>query len=366
MGLLYRPKEYEGIKDINGLNAKISGRTFGLWIINRYNGYELGDLIDNPAYIWESIYRDEINCERNLEITEVIDNDSFRINVSGNYNYMGAIITNLTREQSDRITDFNGTNIYTDQSHPSWLTQDKIIISDINRSSIDNEQVDIVGNKINGLRKDLKFARHITNKISAYELIKQLMRESWCIEWVSYEQVRKIKAIESDDYYTVWDNPLKIKGREYIYSYYSDFVYNDFVLEYGWNIGVNKYGGLIKCNKDFFNDGLEDESYLCKNAVNNYRINNKYEYKSQWIKDDATALWFMKKNVEWFTKKRLIVYWAGDFKNYCQYEQGDIIKLVYPKYINNIYSDARFMIMKKDIVAKPSDTYILFKLIEIT
>lgn len=134
------------------------GYIYDYWIDNtgRSNSYNDGDLIEQPAYIIESLLRDEILTERDLVIDAVTNSASAStvtfstttpLNSSVNDFYNGAFLVNVTKDGRYGVADYNGsTKVLTldNTSLTAWAVSDKCYLKNIN-ANIDEDSFDVVG-----------------------------------------------------------------------------------------------------------------------------------------------------------------------------------------------------------------------------
>jgi len=365
--------------DLNNSYSYLKGRMFEKWIDDnsRTNGYNEDDLIECPPYDIESILRDEIFVERDLQITTVTDTthiiiDELRSSDDDYYN--GAVYYNATTLHKTYMTDYVGATktLVLAVADASAATDDNIFITNIQGSNkVDYASFDVIGNTTNGLRKDWLFARSIYQKGNARDLLASLCFESHCILNFS-NQKYKLIALDDGTEDATWTSVAYDGGRQGISSALTPLenVYTSFRLKYHYDYGKGDYV------KEWFVDGNgyttggtylgATQQTLCANAKTNYRIVNPFEYGCNWIYDDTTAEMLLVKLVAWFTKQRWITSWTQTFKDYCQYDIGDKIILNYPDFVPDSLNDsAKFMIFGKTITESKGRTFINFNLMEL-
>lgn len=363
--------------------AFVQGRMYNRWVDSvsgsaRDNGYNEDDLIEDGPGIVESIFRDELFVERDLNITTFTDTthvraSTLRFAVDDYYNY--AIYHNVTRNFKTYVSDFTGATKEMVLAAADTLGEvgDFIYLTNIQGDTkINYASFDIVGNTTDGLRKDWKFARSIYKEVPAMSLISSLLYEARCLLITSHNQYKLI-AIEEDSSPDTWTNPLKIQGSESVICGLTSVraLYNDYIINYHYDYASQEYKKKLFVNKNGFTstltNGAVDEA-ICKTIYDNYSgIINKYEYSCDWIYDDATAELFFDKIFAWYSKQRMVVNWAGDIGNYITYEVGDQVILNYANMIpTGINNTSKFMIMGNPIQIVPGSPFINFSLIEVT
>ena len=374
-----------------------SGRPFGRWIDNvrggaRSNGYnEDTSVIHNPIYIVESLYRDEIFVERDLQITSSASTTTFTcrnaISKSDDY-YNNAEFYNVTTNVKRYITDYVGsTNTFTISSlDASMAAGNNIYLTNIwGDYKIDETTFDAIGNTTNGLRDGWEFARSIITKQPVQTLINEILYESHCILFEAADEDNgyakiKVKALDSGSGDT-WSKPAYKDGLPLINLSLTDLgqVFTSFKLFYHYDLGEGDYLKSILVDKNGYSNPsggstlTDAHKNLCAYAEKTYQVNNPFTYSSNWIYDDATAEYFLDKKINWFTKQRLKVNWTTPFCDnlndidYIKYELGDQVKLNYDKMIpSGLNNSVYFMITGKTIETNPQGSpNILWELIEI-
>ena len=117
----------------------------------RSNAYSVNDLIENPVFVVESLFTDELWTERDL----IIDSAStvyitfntltpLRIMKADYYN--GSLLVNVTQNARYTVLDDNGSGVLTLDTipSPSWNANDKCYIKNIQRH-IDTDSFDAAG-----------------------------------------------------------------------------------------------------------------------------------------------------------------------------------------------------------------------------
>ena len=359
----------------------IEGRMYGRWTQNngaaRFNDYSIDDLIQQPAYIVESILRDEIFVERDLIVNTATDTTHAVVNGLKNdiddY-YIGAEWFNVTTNFRSYITDYvaSTNTIVINDEDASMADNDMIYLTNVQGDNkIDAVSFDKVGDGTSGLRKDWIFAKSIYKETSAESLLQELLFEARCIRPRSYNQYKLIALDTEAGSVDTWTNPLKSNGK-YLVSCalsYVGNVINDMRINYAYDYGKGTYQKTLFVNKSGYSSELTNGATYqatCLGIYNNYsKMINKYEYNCNWIYDDATAELFFNHLFEWKSKQRLLVNWAGSVKDYIKYEVGDQVKLNLSEMIpSGINDSSKFMIMENPCVPLPGAPIINFKLVE--
>lgn len=373
--------------------------------------YNNGDLIQQPAYVIESLIRDEIHTERDLVIdaistanitfdgTDAVNNpNGVKLKVTVDDFYNNSYLVNVTRSERYLVSDYVGsTRTLTLNSTPSgWADGDKCYLKNVN-CTIDTDTFDAVGAgqvesgtttstssgkliqtgqnflttvlagmrvfnstdntysyvksvdsntqltlmddimasgetySIYGVRNGWLFDRSLTSKQSSQQILEQLAFESHCM---LYKAVSGYKLIPLEGGHTVGtlDTPLYQNGKVLISTELTSLlnIYTDFTLNYGYNYAKRIYTKQVIVNSRSVSDSsLDDLRADCESAEQNYKVNRKWEYNSDWIQDDTTAINFIRLIVESLTYQRMIVNWTGDISNHIQYEIGDRVLIDY-------------------------------------
>lgn len=366
----------------NDIYAFVKGRIYGKWIDDnsRDNGFNQSNLIQQPAYIIESLLRDEVFVERDLTIdssasTTTCVISSLKSSTDDYYN--GAEFFNVTTAAQSYVTDYDGSSktITINDADASMAANDNVYITNIDGiNRIAHTTFDAIGNTTNGTRKDWVFDRAINRAESANSFITKALFESHTILFQSYNKYKLI-ALDAASSGDTWTKSLKQAGREFFDIGLTPLqnVITSFRLRYNYEHGKGTYAKEFYVDKNGFTSGgtiiSATEQTLCSNAETNYRIKNNFEYSSDWIYDLTTAEYLLQKLVGWFTKQRLIVTWTTPLHDssfdYIKYELGDQVKLnntrMIPTGINN---SSYFMIMSKQIMPLKGAPYIVWQLME--
>lgn len=387
--ILRRDREYIALA-----YSYLEGRMFDRWVDSisgsaRSNGYNASDLIDNPAYIIESLLRDENFVERDLTATDVTDILSNEISIAGlasseddYYNY--AIYYNASTNHKTYITDYVGSTktltLY--NADTAATTNSVIFIQNIKGDAkIDYASFDLIGksNVTVGSRDGWLFARSYITKSQIRNILDVLCFESHCELVESADPdlgINKYKliAIESGSGDT-WTNPAYSGGLEQVNAYLTPLenIYTQFRLRYFYDYGKGDFIKEIYVDKNGFPSTATilsaTEQGLCADAETNYKVSRLFEYSSMNIYDDATAEMFLQYKIDWFTKQRLSVNYITPIvgnADWIKYEIGDQVKLNFSKGIPaGLNNSSMFMITNKTITPLIGGGHISWELIEL-
>ena len=201
----------------------------------------------------------------------------------------------------------------------------KTVDSDTQLTLMDDIMASSEDYSIYGTRSGWKFRRALTNKINSQDLLRALCYESNTMLFKSYN---KYRLIGLENGYTVGtlDTPQVINGQIQIFSKLTSLqnIYTDFTLNYGYDEAKKAYLKRHFVNRNATSDSsLDDYKTNCASAETDYKIKNKWEYNSDWINDDNTAIYFLSAMVQKLTYQRMIVQYYGDIYNHFKYEIGD-------------------------------------------
>lgn len=367
--------------------AYVKGREFGDWVdvSPRDNGFDSGDLIECPAYIIESLLRDENFVERDLTVTS---KDARNVMVisglksSADDYYNGAYLYNATQGFIETVTDYTGSSktLTVAGAADEIDADDNIFITNIQgNNKIDYASFDTIGNTTNGTRKDWIFARSYTSKNNIRNILDELCFDSHCelVESVNPDAgINQFKLIALDSGSgDTWTNPAYVNGLEQATASLTplESVFTQFRLKYFYDYGKGDFIKEIYVDKNSYPTGAtilnSTEQTLCANAETNYQVSKLFEFSSMNIYDDATAERCLQKKIEWFTKQRLLVRYLTPIvgnSDYIKYEVGDQVKLNFSKSIpTGLNNTSMFMITSKRIMPALSGGQIQWELIEL-
>ena len=377
------------IKDIkNWVNAErsaglsntfafVKGRMFERWIDSvlssvRSNGYNTGDLIQNPAYIIESLLRDENFTERDLKIYTIDPGLHKYVTINNLVSseddyYKYALYYNVTTDHLTHIVAYDGgaKTFELSSADLSGSANDDVYITNIRGDyKIDYASFDVIGNTTNGNRKDWLFDRCYTEKENISDILDELLNECHCelienANPITGETKIRIIALDSGTGDT-WTNPAYKSGIELSDGDLTplDNIYTSFRLKYFYDYGSGEYLKEIYVDKNGFPSTATilsaTEQTLCADAESNYFVSQLYEYSSENIYDDATAEKMLQKKIEWYTKQHLILSWTTQLTgntDFIKYEIGDQIKLNFSKSVpSGMNNSTYFMIIAKRII----------------
>lgn len=386
--------------------------------MSRINNHTIGNVIESPSGIIESLLRDFIHTEHGNSITTKTSDTKFisstLLSVVNDF-YKDSIVTNLDKNESYTISTYNGsTKEFTISSTSSgWLVGHKLVFSNVN-CRIDTDSFDVFDNglivsgnntstvsntltdsgasfltsvkvgmkvynntmnttsyirsvnsntqltlendiftgtphsyKITGVRHGNIYRKSINVTQKSEDILKKICYEFHCVLINSFDKYRII-PLEGGNTVGTLSTPKIYEGTVQIFPRLGDLseIYTDFVFEYAYNYEMKTYTKKIQVNKDYSsNSNLVPYQGLCKQAEIDYKIKRKYNYKCEWIYDDATAEDFAIKKISHHTYLRMIFDYIGDIKLHALYEEGDKLFINYPSMIpTGINNTVPFMI----------------------
>jgi hypothetical protein len=103
-----------------------------------------GDLINTPGLIFESLYRDHIKTEMELEIATVSGSDISMVMVNGNVYASDSILVNVTRNEEFFVSAYDDNVTLTVNGTPTgWATGDQCYLKNVN-VIIDADSIDVL------------------------------------------------------------------------------------------------------------------------------------------------------------------------------------------------------------------------------
>ena len=401
---LYKPDLSKNIP-LDNTYGQGKGRMYGNWaeyILGsaRSNGHSIGDLIEEPSGIIESILRDEVFTERDLRIasklsTAIFTCDNALYKEDGYYQY--AEVINATTNAKSWVADYLGQEFTLADADALMADNDNIILSNIQGDyKIDYASFDAIGNTTNGKRKNWKFAKSLNSRNPVNSIIDELLYNSHCIMFESADEDSgfsklKIKALDKitgAPEFGTWTKPVTKNESGKIPQCSWELmpienIYTSFKLFYAYDYGRGDYQKSILVDKNGYSNPsggstLTDEHLnLCKFAEKTYRVSRPLVYSSNWIYDDATAEYFLDKKIRWHTEQRLKIKWYSPFysatQGGIQNEIGDQGFISYAdgipagyEYKGTTAASHKFMISNKRIITNPEGVpYLYFGLIDL-
>lgn len=287
------------------------GRVFGSWIDadGRNNGYNEGGLVENPAYIIESIWRDELGLGSTM-----ID-----------YASVDAIGNTTNGKRKDWIFGRSLTSV----EHSTKIIQQLL-----------HEAHCIAVKKTLGQRRLLALdADAATPFVIERNQMSRKPLWSWSHQSFIYNQF-----VFGYDYDYSGDNYRKTIVVDESRSTLADNTFAPSSFTPDEDAGVVKYG-----------DGALTS--LCGVSQSRFGVKRRLEENWDWIYDDTTANFLAKKIIEWRYAPHLVVDvlgWWGDQasssrKPLIAYEPGDQCYIDHPLLDNGITNAYVFMVVSKII-----------------
>jgi len=375
----------------------VAGRKFRAWIDadSRSNGYNAGDLITNPAYIIESIIRDELLAEKELTITTktsttILRSTSLLSSVDDYYN--GSYYHNLTTGFETTISDYTGsTKEFTLASADTSVAVNDIFeLTSIKYSDkIDYASFDTVGNTTNGKRDDWLMARSLNAIEDVDDILSRLCFESHCILFENNTGKYKLVALDTDtttgyfiDETQIIGSPSVSRTRNVFNKYSIEYFYNYATSVYERSVSVDAQQSTLTVNT-FTPSSFEPNedagvvlyggtigTSLCGASQTRYKKIDLFDEKLIWHYDDATVNLWVKKIIEWNYAPKIIVTLTGWNINYytsariplISYELGDQCTLSHPLLDPDVSDYYYFMVVGKSI--SPSNNEVTLTLMQ--
>ncbi len=371
----YGDLKEDNYKEVVSLNAYICGRiaqyvnstsTYEHWIKdygNRVNGYTSNSVLNNPAYIIESIIRDEAQKLYDLQIHSYyqsgssffmyIQNLPFK-NRTDFYDKATLGIPEIDKEFlilsfTSHVSIGEGENVIeiydgTGSLSSSWANTKSVYISNIN-PHIDTTSFDEIGNTTNGSLKNWKLRRSIDTEEATNSILNTLAFETFTLLTDTNQGLTLIDIFDTTVRGTL-TTPLVVNGSPQI-SFALDTlqnIYTDITINYDYDFGSGNY---LKTRY------YGAENSYCKDAYETYGVKNSYTYNSKWHYDETTVSLFANRLLKWLTFNHAIVTYVGDVEDHIQYEIGDTVLIAHDKIPRIMKNTTPFLIIGREIVQFP-------------
>ncbi len=370
----------------------LQGLIFGRWIqktgaLNRTNGYSIGDMIENPAYVIESILRDWLFVERNRRIDTsssatkavldgTVNGRALTVKIDDYYKY--AIWHNHSTGFKTYIAGYDGSTqevILADADISGAMAAgDWVTITNIQGDNlIDTASFDVVGNTTNGTRDGYQLARYFTERESMRDIIDSICQDFHLFLTKSGMRYRLACLDRKSAVDGVFSNPLKQNGVPLLQVWLSplDSLYSQYSFKHGVD---GRYEMVCSPTGSTYGLGATYEG-KCASAEMKYRqvgreygkiYENIYNGMDSKPTTDTTMHRIAKSTIDFYTQLRAMVEYQGDFKNHIKYEVGDQVKINYPTLIPAGLNDWEyFLIYDKSIEAVNGIPTVRFRLIQI-
>lgn len=344
----------------------LKGRKFGRWISDsgRSTGYSILDFIENPIYVIESLIRDELWTEHNIDVVSY-DTTLQTLDVRG----LKFTATDFYKEAY--VHDLSGTNTityqvtassYNSETGVTTLTIDgsasfpnKINLTNIRNydtttgtflRDIDTDSFDAIGNTTNGYLNGKKMLVSYIDKMSFYDAIDDICSEFFILIGKNAKGVYYAKCLVGASTIGTFDTPLVVNGNPKLYVSLTPLseVYSAYETNYGYSYNTGEY------NYNISNTTINDYSNYCKTAKQNYRVDNKLVTDARYIKDKSTAQFLHYNLMHQHYKRRVIINMTTQVQNYIEYEVGDFVKVNYPDRVPlGVNNTSKFLIIEKNI-----------------
>ena len=238
--------------------ASVKGMPFRPWIdlTGRTNSFNEGDLIENIVYQIESVIRDVILCEYDLEASGYsIGYISFNsthglISTADNY-YKDAYLINVTKGWIKKVDSYVGStkrcNISTVDTVDIGYT-DKLYMTNIQGNNlIDTDYFDACAT----IKTNWKGRINLDSQIEAYTFLDNIAFEAQCSLYKAYGKYR-IMPIETGTSDGTLSSPLIEKGGNLLCDAALsdvDDIFTSFIVNYNYLPQENKYSKTLTCNK---------------------------------------------------------------------------------------------------------------------
>ena len=364
-----------GVYNDNNIFAQIYGREYGAWIGSR-GGHSSGDLIENPAGMIESLIREEVHCERDLDVeakqSSTVASIDRPLHKETDY-YNGSYFHNVSIATVNQISDFAYDQAsvrwnFTSSTFSTTLTNHKGFLTNVN-CNIDTDLFD----DFETARSGWIFARSYDKRDSVHNILKQLAFESHSILFESCDTsgnpIWKIIPLDSGSSIQTLGTPLYMDGNVQFSAWLSNpkNIFTEYVFNYAFDFGKGDYIGQIFCNKKDSSSGIGSTyENLCQSAETNYRTQQKFIKNLDNIYDPATAKALMSKLIMHLTLQKLCVWGRWELNEAGDLEYGDLVKVNFPSGMPSSFNNSTVMMIKsKKTVFEKKQPYIELAMMEL-
>jgi len=217
-------------------------------------------------------------------------------------------------------------------------------------NEIDYEAFDEVGNTTNGNRKDWMFDGIIEKQRNSLDIFAEFCRQAGIIYYENYENKATIRALKKQtpiktvDRTTIQENIIHVSLSRL------DEIYNEFYLYYR-RMNNDNYGSMLFVTASDHNLSSNTRSGtpntytgLCSDSQDKYKQTKRFNFKCDWINDNATAELLIKWLAEWFCYRKYIVEFKTDGLDHINLEMGDQIKIDHTLLPTGVSNDASFLL----------------------
>ena len=302
------------------------GRKYGAYIDadSRNNGYNKGDLLENPIYIIESILRSELGEYYSGNATSTTSNKLVNSGASFATSIVGQTVYNVTDGTSAMVTARDsGTTLSIDAD--IMASGESYIISGLTSDEIDYASFDTSGNTSNGLLAniyedavaDVKFAFSQFKFINSFDLIQKLAKFCFSYVFISGDGKVKIKTLQSVGDYTSADQTINFDdiNLNKISKTSLNGLKNEIIVKYNYDIG----------SKETLSEVTSSDSTSQGSTVNGFNKKGSVEFVSNTIIDDTTATKLADAYKGLMKSRKNILEFSTNSPKYNHLEIGDII-----------------------------------------
>ena len=242
-----------GVEITSGVFANVKGRKFGAWVDadSRANGYNSGDLIQQPAYIFESILRD---------------------------------ILSLTSTSID-YASFDTVGNTTDGKRDNWLF-DRSVHKQQNSLSLCDSLME---------ESACAYIRDSNNKekiVALDDYTPSLSLDSRDILFEAGKPIVKTSQVHTSKIFN---------------EFFLNYRFNHGSGAYDKQLFVTGSDNNLSSNTRSDKSPLDTFEGLCATSQTHFNVTRRWSFDSDWIRDDATAELFIKLMADWLTFRKWIV-----------------------------------------------------------
>ena len=302
------------------------GREYGAYIDadSRNNGYNKGDLIENPIYIIESILRSELGNYFTGAATSTTSNKLVDSGASFPSTAVGQTVYNTKDATSAMVTAVDSSTTLSIDAN-IMASGETYIISGLTSDEIDFASFDASGNTSNGLIAniyedavaDVKFAFNQFKFINSFDLIEKLTKMCFSYVFISGDGKIKIKTLQSVGDYTSADVTINFNdiNLNKISKTSLNGLKNEIIIKYNYDIGL----------KQTLSEVTSSDATSQGSTVNGFNKKGSVEYISNSIIDDTTATKLAAAYKNLMKSRKNILRFSTNSPKYNHLEIGDIV-----------------------------------------
>lgn len=414
-GIWWKERKYHNKEaDIQNAYYAGKGRTFGYWIgedsrNSAITAFSYGNTILNPAYVIESLIRDELHAEHHLtlKMSGVTTGTSATVVVygckqlttnayvdawyshydalGGALNSHGSRVTASSYSSSTEETTLTlSAAVHRNASSfdlPAKLTDVRGTNPNIDTDSFDDVaqsfSLDDIVTGTSGAYTSLPVNHVINQQAEVQTVISGILLDHFMFLYKDFDTYYLSPLVKDTDFLEgTFSSPLYSDGVPQVKYSLSplDIVYDKFKFNYAYDYGKGEFKRSITINPRETNfttiaSGYEDAlTDACADVKSTYggRVSQEMTVDLISAKDEEAAYFFIKNFVPFFTQQKMIVTYKADMIGTASYKPGDQVKINVPEMIpTGVNNSDHFIIFSRKVLSKNSNKYYEYKLLQL-